>query len=411
MVKIPWMGKIREISEEMKIQMSNPMQDPINNDSLISFSLSPRQMADFLKAVNELNEKFTSIGKENREIRKENREIRNENREIRNENREILKDLQVIKSRDMLKGIKSQKPKVYFEQNKPRLEFSFSENRIDASLLTSFIEDGNKLAHYYTVKNVYACLMDFETSAAIAEDLQNRLSTSFDIKSLSRSEFISVVAGVPKSLIQYALGKFMWFQFEMSNNGLFLDSFHTTDSLHRKIHSVIETYFGIRFRAKSTLLSKLVKDHPVYQGSQSWPTLNIRDEEQTVDSVIFCTFQNLNTNRENPKEASETVTELKHFIKGLSKPIKSHTSSPQISVFRNSPSPTPSSQTPSVQTLSSKPIGSYSTVAQKGVILVPSSFHSFNTRPFFMHSRGWRLPLVNIYGLRFISMLRMGRKL
>lgn len=136
--------------------------------------------------------------------------IKEDNKRLREDMDLVLQDLQEIKRRDMLNAILWKKPKWIEQNQKLRLEFVARQQsqNIVASSLKSIIQKGNYLAHNFTVKNVYASLIDPETSDTIFELLQNQLPTNVNLESLSKSDFITLVTGVPESLIQHALSKF-----------------------------------------------------------------------------------------------------------------------------------------------------------------------------------------------------------
>lgn len=335
-----------------------------------SLTLSAQEMFDLAKAISSIKE---------------------DNQLLRHDLNVIQKVLQKINNRDILKSILFKQPELVENHKKPRLAFVYRE-KCEESVplsLVSIIHEANSWAHDFNVGNVYASLTDPEISAAILEVLQIRLARDVNLESLPQTDFMTLVAGVPKPLIQHALGRFIFFCFDQW--------LIFTESPNRELYSVLDSYFQMRFGKKFNQLSKSVKSHSAFQNPQSKSTLSLQDEKLTIEDIIFLAFDDLNDKRhENSAMTAKIITDLKEFIHRIPRSLKLPRSLPQApSVIKGS-------------------VRTFSTMTHKFAIPTSSSLSPVRLQSPPMALRGWNLPMVKTNGLRltksFKFMFRTVRK-
>ena len=175
-----------------------------------SLTLSAQEMIDLVKTVSLLHQYVKSVNEDSQLLREDVKLLRQDLDFTQ-------KNLQKINRRDLLNSILLKQPELVEKHKKLRLAFVPNEKHKEnvTSSLVSLLHEANVLAHNVTVENVYASLNDPEISTAILEVLQNRLSKNANLESLPQNEFITLVAGIPKLLIQQALGRFLSFFFRL----------------------------------------------------------------------------------------------------------------------------------------------------------------------------------------------------
>lgn len=197
------MDQILKLRNKMKLLLRDRDKDNKTNPFILSFQF--QKMTDLVEAFDSLPQ----ILKDNKLVKKKIKRVEENYKRIEENYKRVEQDLQVIKSRDILNSIQFKQLKLVHKHPKLKLGFvsrSKLENDVDLSL-KSLIQDGNVLAHHFAVENVYASLTDPTTFDAIFKVLQQRLSRNVNLESLSRSDFRTLVAGVPVTLIQHALGR------------------------------------------------------------------------------------------------------------------------------------------------------------------------------------------------------------
>ena len=166
-------------------------------------------MADLVKIFDLLHQDVKSF-------KREIEDVKSSQKKVEQELNLVQQSLQSIKRRDILKFIMYKQPKLVEKHKKLSLKFVDREQskKNHDSTLGLMIQKGNILAHDLTIKNVYASLTDPKTSDAIFKTLRKRLSKDVNLESFFQTSLVTLVAGVPNSLIQHALGKLKLYFFE-----------------------------------------------------------------------------------------------------------------------------------------------------------------------------------------------------
>lgn len=110
-----------------------------------------------------------------------------------------------IRSRDLLNVIHRSKPVFSVENNQPRLIFqSYKKLKGEGvSALGMLIAERNIIAHKLDAGAVYAALDTPDVFSAIKDVLRKQIP---NLKRTSKSDLITLISGVPESLLTHAYG-------------------------------------------------------------------------------------------------------------------------------------------------------------------------------------------------------------
>lgn len=211
------MDSILEFQSKLAAELAQAINEPASR------TLSAQEMIDLVKTIDSLHQYVKSVNEESQLTRQDSQLVRQDNELLKEKYKLVLqkldslqKTLQTIKSRDILNSVLLKQPELIKKHEKLRLAFvpgkKYQKNV--TSPLLPLVDEANFLAHDFSVENVYASLNDPEISTAILEVLQTRLSENANLESLPQDDFMTLVAGVPKCLIQQALGRFLSFFFD-----------------------------------------------------------------------------------------------------------------------------------------------------------------------------------------------------
>lgn len=160
------------------------------------------EMIDILKSVRRRNEIQDQV----------NESLSQNNKSLSQDMKSVKQSLQRIISRNILNIFRFKTLKLFKKKAKFILNF-ISQNKNEknhnnfSSLFVFFNQEKHNLIHQFTAENVYTCFFNFENLIVIIEEIQSKFSNDFQLDQMSKSDLITLISEVAKSLLKHAVDK------------------------------------------------------------------------------------------------------------------------------------------------------------------------------------------------------------